>query len=250
MTIFMSRDGNGENLCLLHGFTQTHESWQTLRESLNRTYKTIAPDLPGHGKSANGTLSVSEIADEIVSAVNEPTVFVGYSFGARIALHIALQHPALTRALVLVSATAGLEDPKIRQDRLRSDQALAERIVAIGVEAFVDEWLAQELFATLTPQNNQRSIRLSNTVDGLAESLRHAGTGSQESLWERLNDIGCPTLLVVGEKDPKFVALAQRLHINLIRSELVVLNSGHSVHLERPQEFLELLDDFLGRLHR
>lgn len=250
MTIFMSYSGDGNNLCLLHGFTQTHKSWEILRTTLDKTNTTIAPDLPGHGDSLDGAISISQMADQIVMAITKPTVFVGYSFGARLALHIALQHPAQTRALVLVSATAGIEDAKTRQDRVRADESLAQRIIEIGVEAFVDEWLSRDLFASLTPQNNQRSLRLNNTAEGLAASLRYAGTGCQESLWEKLGEIKCPTLILAGEKDAKFLALAHRLHAEIEQSELHILDARHSVHIERPQEFQNLLVDFLERLER
>ena len=250
MTIFMSRDGVGDSLCFLHGFTQTHASWDTHRDFFRLTYTTLAPDLPGHGRSLDGAVSIAQMADQLAVAIEEPTVLVGYSFGARLALHVALQHPDHVRGLVLVSATAGIEDLHSRQERVLADEALAERALQIGIEAFIDEWLSRELFASLTPDNNQRSLRCENTALGLAQSLRFAGTGAQESLWDQLDQITCPTLVIAGQHDAKFVAIAQRLHKQIPQSELHILEAGHSVPIERPEAFLTLLKTFLDRLER
>lgn len=250
MTIFMSRDGVGDNLCFLHGFTQTHASWDTHRNFFRLTHTTLAPDLPGHGRSLDGERSMTQMADELATAVKEPTVFIGYSFGARLALHMALQHPDHVRALILVSATAGIEDLHSRQERVLADEALAARALHIGIEAFIDEWLSRELFASLTPNNDQRSLRCENTALGLAQSLRFAGTGAQESLWDQLDQITCPTLIIAGREDAKFVGIAQRLHQQISQSDLHILEAGHSVHIEQPEEFLSLLKTFLDRLER
>jgi len=250
MTIFMSRDRVGDSLCFLHGFTQTHASWDTHRDFFRLTHATLAPDLPGHGRSLDGAVSMAQMADQLAVAIEEPTILIGYSFGARLALHIALQHPDHVRGLVLVSATAGIEDLRSRQERVLADEALAERALQIGIEAFIDEWLSRELFASLTPNNNQRSLRCGNTALGLAQSLRFAGTGAQESLWDQLDQITCPTLVIAGQHDAKFVAIAQRLHEQIPQSELHILEAGHSVHIERPEAFLTLLKTFLDRLER
>ncbi|MSO31194.1 MAG: alpha/beta fold hydrolase [Ilumatobacteraceae bacterium] len=250
MTIFMSRDGVGDSLCFLHGFTQTHTSWDYHRDFFRQSNTTLAPDLPGHGRSPDGAMSMTQMADELAIAIKEPTVLVGYSFGARLALHTALQHPDQVRALVLVSATAGIEDLHSRQERVLADEALAARALQIGVEAFIDEWLSRDLFASLTPSNNQRSLRCENTALGLAQSLRFAGTGAQESLWDQLDQITSPTLVVAGQHDAKFVAIAQRLHQRISQSELHILEAGHSVHIEQPKAFLTLLKTFLDRLER
>src|SRR5690606_19116726 len=119
--------------------------------------------------------------------------------------------PDAVRGLVLVSATGGIDDDAERTARRRSDDALADRIEAIGVDAFLDEWLAQPLFATLDEAAAGREERRANTAAGLASSLRLAGSGTQMPLWDRLRTLDVPTLVVAGALDPKFVALGERL---------------------------------------
>jgi 2-succinyl-6-hydroxy-2,4-cyclohexadiene-1-carboxylate synthase len=152
-----------------------------------------------------------------------------------VALHAALGYPEQVERLVLIGATAGIDDDAERAERLDADRRLADHIEAVGVETFIDEWLANPLFAGLTTTTAGREDRLRNSAAGLAASLRATGTGTQAPLWDRLEEITCPALVLVGERDAKFTALGQRLVDRLPTAELTVIPAaGHSVHLEQP----------------
>ena len=90
--------------------------------------------------------------------------YVGYSMGGRVSLHAALAHPDAVERLVLIGATAGIDDPDERAARREADDRLADHIEAVGVPAFIDEWLANPLFAGLTEATALRSDRLRNTA--------------------------------------------------------------------------------------
>ena len=78
--------------------------------------------------------------------------------------------------------------------------------------------------------------RLRNRPAGLARALRGLGTGALPSLWERLPEIQMPVVLVVGERDQKFRAIATEMASRLGRAEVVVVpGAGHAVHLEAPE---------------
>ena len=163
-------------------------------------------------------------------------------------LHTALQHPEKVTALVLVSGTAGLDSEQEREARFASDTALANHIEEVGVEQFLTEWLANPLFAGLSEESQQLSDRLRNTAQGLANSLRYAGTGTQQPLWDSLHTLSMPVLIMAGEQDQKFVDLARRMHSLIPHSQLEIISgAGHTVHLENPTEFLQVLQDFLSR---
>ena len=68
---------------------------------------------------------------------------IGYSMGGRVALAFCVAHPARVASALLVGASAGIRDPQQRMDRVRDDEALAERIEREGVEAFVEFWISQ-----------------------------------------------------------------------------------------------------------
>jgi 2-succinyl-6-hydroxy-2,4-cyclohexadiene-1-carboxylate synthase len=151
--------------------------------------------------------------------------------------------------LVLVSGTAGFDDSLERQNRVISDEHLATRITQIGVPAFIDEWLSLPLFAGLTPMTNQREMRLRNTATALASSLRLCGAGKQQPTWSRLNELTMPVLVIAGQTDTKFVELANRMADSIgINAHLeIIANSGHTPHLEQPEQFLKVLQSFLQR---
>jgi 2-succinyl-6-hydroxy-2,4-cyclohexadiene-1-carboxylate synthase len=198
--------------------------------------ETVAVDLPGHGDATAAADADLWASAEHLVDVGGPATYVGYSMGGRVALHAALRHPDAVRALVLIGATAGIDDDAERAARRAADERLAQRLEAIGVENFVDEWLANPLFAGLTPETSLRADRLRNTATGLASSLRSTGTGTQQPLWDRLGSITTPTLVLAGEHDTKFRELGARLAAALPAARLeVVPRAGHTVHLEQPE---------------
>jgi 2-succinyl-6-hydroxy-2,4-cyclohexadiene-1-carboxylate synthase len=146
--------------------------------------------------------------------------------------------------LVLVGASPGLADAAERAARANDDAALADRIETIGLEAFVREWSAQPLFAGMPRgvADVAMADRMRNTATGLAAALRGLGTGVMPPLWDRLAELAVPVDLVVGERDEKFRAIAERMEAALPDARLhVVPGAGHAVHLEAPDAVTELL---------
>lgn len=228
-----------EDVVLLHGFTQTGASWAPVARALGERYRAVAPDLRGHGRASElRPVSFDAVAGDLDGIVPAAGVeMAGYSMGGRIALDYALRRPERVRRLVLVGASPGLADPVQRAVRRRADAELAERIEAIGVEAFAREWGAQPLFSGQPPAVAAAvaTDRRRNTAPGLAAALRGLGTGAMEPLWSRLPALEIPVVLVTGECDEKFRAIAARMATALPRAELVVVpGAGHATHLERP----------------
>lgn len=234
-------------VALVHGFTQTSASWNRfvphLRAALDRlgsevTHPIVAVDAPGHGSRRDVQLDLVDGAEaigaEVMGSVG-PAVYVGYSMGGRLALHLALARPDRLLGLVLIGATGGIDDPVERAARRRADGDLATSIERDGVDAFLDRWLAQPLFAGLEPAPDDLAARRTNTAAGLAASLRLAGTGSQEPLWDQLGRITVPTLILAGEHDQKFTELGERLAASIGDARLAVVpDAGHAAHLEAP----------------
>jgi 2-succinyl-6-hydroxy-2,4-cyclohexadiene-1-carboxylate synthase len=83
--------------------------------------------------------------------------------------------------------------------------------------------------------------RMRNTASGLAAALRGLGTGVMPSLWDRLGELAMPVELVVGERDVKFRAIAERMEAALPDARLhVVAGAGHAVQLEAPEAVAEV----------
>jgi 2-succinyl-6-hydroxy-2,4-cyclohexadiene-1-carboxylate synthase len=245
-------DAGPARLILAHGFTQTARSWATFEPLLQAELpnsELLAVDLPGHGDAPPpADLDLWASARRLVAVGGTGSTYVGYSMGGRVALHAAIEAPNAVRRLVLIGATAGIDDPAERQVRRNADEQLADHIEEVGVPAFVDEWLTNPLFAGLTERTAFRSDRLRNTAAGLAASLRSTGTGTQTPLWDRLGEVECPVLVLVGEHDAKFTDLGRRLVDGLRAAELVVVaDAGHSVHLEQPETTAAAIASWLTR---
>lgn len=231
---------------LVHGFTQTNRSWQPLLPRLTAGRQVATVDAPGHGRSPLDGVDLADGARLLGDAGGE-AAYVGYSMGGRLALHLALAEARLVRRLVLIGATAGIDEDHEREARRAADEALAEDLEREGLDPFLNRWLASPLFATLSEEDAGLDDRRRNTVAGLAASLRRMGTGTQEPLWDRLSQLHMPALLVAGERDEKFTATAYRLATAWGGDARVaiVAGAGHACHLERPDAFCDLVIPFL-----
>ena len=249
----------------LHGFTGSTATMWPLVRPLTETRRVAVVDLPGHGRSTitndAHAFGFEHTVDAVAAAIDRhhlgPAHVVGYSMGGRVALGLAVRYPGHVASLSLIGASPGLSDPVERAARRRSDDELADDLLEDGLTAFVDRWMASPLFASQVRLGadvlaDARTQRLANDPDGLAGSLRGAGTGAQPSYWHDLAGIAAPVLLVVGDEDPKFRAIAMRMAAGLVRSAIeVVPGAGHAAHLENPDHvraaITELVDEVDGR---
>jgi len=248
MTLATQTKGSGRRLVLAHGFTQNRDCWGPFGDDLATDHEVVAVDLPGHGSTppAHDAADLPTAADLLVDA-GGPATYIGYSMGGRVVLHAALRHPAAVTAVVLIGATAGIDDPAGRQARRDADDALAGELVDGGLEPFLDRWLAGPLFAGLDDDAACRHARLANRVEGLAASLRHCGTGTQAPLWDRLPTMQTPTLVLVGGDDAKFTKLGTRLVEALPAATMRVIAGTHAVHLEQPDRAAAAVRAFVNR---
>jgi 2-succinyl-6-hydroxy-2,4-cyclohexadiene-1-carboxylate synthase len=252
--------GSSTPVLLLHGFTGRGRNWLPL---LHPSPFTLHPspfivDLIGHGAtdapddSARYKMefAAADLATLILDLTTPPIHLLGYSMGGRLALYLAWRYPHLFRSLVLESSSPGLATEAERQARRSSDEQLAQRIERDGIAPFVDYWEQIPLFASQAqlPETQRlalREQRLHNNPVGLANSLRGMGTGAQPSLWEHLPEIDLPILLLAGELDNKFAAIAGQMAQQLPQAELVIVpEAGHTIHLERPQTYTTHLAAF------
>jgi len=246
----------------LHGFTGSSDLWFPVLKELDGVCDPITINLVGHGSDepsedvADYTMDaqidrIRSIADTVKL---EKFVLAGYSMGARIALHFAVKYPDRLSGLILESGTAGIEDPAAREHRKKSDKELAKFIETEGVETFVNKWMNLPLFASQSrlPEETYSDIKkqkLNNSKIALANTLRAAGTGQMQPLWDYLPQLSIPVLLITGEIDEKFTDLNVRMAREFPNCKhAIVEDVGHTVHLEDPQQYAKLIADFIRTL--
>jgi 2-succinyl-6-hydroxy-2,4-cyclohexadiene-1-carboxylate synthase len=233
-------------LVLAHGFTQNRHCWGTFLERLGDQRELKPVDLAGHG-----TVPPARDLPEAAFRLGRDGgwgAYLGYSLGGRVALHLALAQPELMTALVLIGAHPGLEDPDERAARAGVDDAKAVHLFEVGLPAFLDEWLAQPLFASLDAEHDQRDERLTNDPMALARTLRNLSTGRQMPLWDRLPALSMPVLYLAGEDDDAYVHLGREAVAAIgdnARLETVP-QAGHAAHLEQPDFVAQRVRAFLA----
>ncbi|MFQ5558223.1 MAG: alpha/beta fold hydrolase [Acidimicrobiales bacterium] len=253
-------EGDGPPVLVLHGFTGSAAAMEPLTEPIARSHRLIAPDMVGHGESASPThlarYTVAAMGHQVLTIADalECRTFhlVGYSMGGRVALWVGCTAPERLRSLSLIGATAGIADEAGRADRRAGDEARADSIES-DLVTFVDEWMANPLFAGQRTLGEgflarSRAQRLASDARGLANSLRGGGTGAMIPLHDRLHHCAVPTLLVVGEHDARFRAVAEDLDRVLPTSSVAVVpGAGHATHLEAAEATAARVLDHISR---
>ena len=228
-----------ETIVMLHGFGGTHRAWDGVVAALDpERYLPLALDLPGHGAAADHErpITFADCVAQVLALAPERFVLCGYSLGGRIALHVALAAPARVSRLVLVSCSAGVEDAGERAGRRAADKQLARQLEQDPFEEFIERWRAQPLFAADPPEVGRlaRADQRRNQPNALAAVLRGIGTGEMPPFWGRLEELAMPTVVVVGDRDAKFLELGHRMVGMISSATLVKLPGGHDLPRENP----------------
>lgn len=245
------------SVVFIHGFMGSSADWEEVAVRLAPRLHIVAVDLPGHGRSAHSGGAVSMGA--IVRPLEETLEFlkigrcgvIGYSFGGRVAMHLALRQPERCEWLVLESASPGISAPGERAARIASDERWAARLEEGLSDALLREWYRQPVFRSLDARpdlvNRLLAMRQSSDARALAAVLRGAGTGRQQPLWNELESLSMPVLSIAGALDAAYVQTANAIGSLVPRGRTAIVpEAGHTVHLEQPEAFAALVAGFFG----
>lgn len=227
-------------LVAVPGFTQSASAWRGVAAAAP-DLDIVALDVPEAPTFAGTAAAIAEFGGE--------AIYVGYSMGGRLCLETAIQRPDLVEGLVLVSATPGIADDAERAARLVADRALADHVREIGVEAFLAEWLAQPMFASLPTDAAQIAERAAaHSVESLVHQLVDLGQGAQEPRWDALPDLDVPVMVLTGDADAKYDAIGEAMFAAIPDCLRLTLAGGHALPLEAPAAVADALMTFVHDL--
>ncbi len=241
--------GEGPPIVLVHGLGGSLHLWYAVMESLSLHHHIVALDLRASGLSeaGRGTLSIPSWARDVaalVGALELPAVtLVGHSLGTLIAQQVALDHPEVVDNLVLVGGISWFEPPAKEQYLKR-----AELVEGEGMDAIVDDWLQGAIAPRNRATNPQlvgllRDLFLRNDPGSYAKACRALATAASI----QREDIGQPTLLMVGDHDRSTpIAMTEELHREIPVSRVhVIANAAHWAPLEQPDDITAAILEFL-----
>jgi 2-succinyl-6-hydroxy-2,4-cyclohexadiene-1-carboxylate synthase len=226
------------------GFMQREDSWLEVAGAVSERYPAFIVDFD--------TWTFEQRLAEIQHDAAPGTVLCGYSMGGRLALHAALRDPGRYAALVTIGASAGIEDAGERAARREADDLLAAWIEANPIDAVVERWERNPVFASQSDGlvEMQREGRLRHDPHRLAVLLRSAGQGALEPVWDRLAELTMPVLALAGEHDDAYVGAGMRLAELSGGRFAAIPAAGHAAHLEAPRAtasaVLDALDEHFG----
>ena len=213
-------------LVCLHGFLGSSQDWEGL--------ECVAIALP-YG------LDLDAMCLWLFENLKEKNILrctlLGYSMGGRIALRFAILFPEFVEKLILVSTSPGLDDEGARLHRWESDLLLASRMREMTVSEFLKEWYQNPIFNGFF-----REEIVQTDISILSETLLMMSPGRVTSSWSHLSSLQMPVVVIVGEKDQKYIKIAQRMCGMIQNVSLrIVANVGHSLHLEDHLGFISIV---------
>jgi len=120
------------------------------------------------------------------------------------------------------------------------------------MDAFVEQWYQLELFRSLQTQpellDSIKVRRKKNDPRWAAKIIRELSPGRQPSLWDRLDSLPMPTLLLAGALDPTYTTMVTQMGQKIAQATIeIVPDAGHNIHLEQPETFSRIMRSFLHR---
>lgn len=253
MQLNYERQGSGEPVILIHGLFGDLDNLKSISRSLADSYTVVNLDVRNHGQSPHcDEMSYAAMAQDVITIADEEGFdkfhLLGHSMGGKIAMEIALRYPSRVRSLIVADIAPVAYDARhssildalcsIDVDNLSSrqeaDDQLAKSIETKGVRQF--------LLKNLRKDNDNWFWRFN--LKGLqANYSTLIGEPTSEGQYTG------PVLFIRGEKSDYVTtdhrdAIAQRFPSARPQT---IKGTGHWLHAEKPQEFNQLVGDFLGQ---
>lgn len=245
-------EGEGPWLTMSHSLACNLHMWDEEAKRLSQRYKVLRYDTRGHGQSGApaGAYTLEMLADDLHSLLQalgiKSTHFVGLSMGGMIGQTFALKYPGMFTSLALCDTTSSYPAAAagVWVERIKTVEAQGMEPLVVPT---LERWFTAP-FRKARPDVVEKVAAMIRTTPGTGYiGCCHAIP--KINLTARLNEIRCPSVVIVGKDDPGTpVAMAEDIHHALPGSKLVVIPSAaHLANLEQPDAFNRALSDFVDQ---
>ena len=240
--------GRGPAVVLSHGYSATRRMWAGQHQAFSDRYRIVSWDMRGHGQTESPAdparysldLTVADQKALLDHLGIRRAVIGGLSLGGYVSLAFHLAHPEMVQALVICDAGPGYRNAEARAKWNERAHARAAEFEARGLDVL---------------SKRSREMREAMGHHASAQGLAHAARGMLAQQDARVIDglpsIRVPTLVIVGDRDERFIAPCEYIAKKIAGARLeVIRDAGHSTNLDQPDQFNRVLADFLDSLPR
>lgn len=252
MKLFYRELGQGQPIVILHGVFGSSDNWLTQARMFSSQYRVLSLDLRNHGQSPHDSAfdyqsMVSDLEEFMDDLGLENSIVIGHSMGGKVAMNFAVAHPDKLDKLIIVDISPrpynlehyviidGLKSVAIDKitSRNEADDALSKFVPEADVRQFLLKNLQRKPEGGFTWKINLPVI--DKNLSKIGFDLQHEGKFEK------------PTLFIRGGRS-KYVNDEDMLRIKEVfpLAELATLDTGHWVQAEKPQEFVDTVQQWLN----
>ncbi len=239
---------------MLHGLFGEGENLRGIARGLEQHFSCVLVDLPNHGDSPHiDSIDYPDMADAVARTMRDaepsasPAFVLGHSMGGKVAMHLALRHPDLVRALVVLDIAPRRYEP--------SHTELIDALDALPLDSISNRTEADRALADAIPAAAVRSFLLKNLVrgeSGLRWKLNvHGVKESYPAIlsWDADGTYTGPALFIGGTRSdylrPERDCPVITTHFPEADIEMIE-GAGHWIHADRQDEVVERVRAFLS----
>ena len=242
--------GEGDDLLLIHGVGSNKESWDTVAEELESSYRVIRYDLRGHGRSEKvaGPYSMNQFCKDAVGILDslavEKASVIGFSLGGLIAQSLLLNFPHRIERAVLVSTTANRSQDESEAARDRANR-LQRGEQGGHIDTALKRWFTDE-FRLNNPRIIESIIQRGAANDPACYAAAYQVLAKSD-FGDQLYRISTPTLVITGEHDVNSTAAMANFMASTIPGASLEIYEGlkHGLLAECPQRLAGSIKQFL-----
>lgn len=250
--------GEGQPVLLLHGWSMSTAVWQLQLEQLAASYRLIAPDLRGHGRSSSQFLTYDfpDFSSDLCALCEQrelsDVIVVGWSMGGQIAIHAAEKLSPYSAGMVLVATTpcftASPEFPYgLGSGESHGMKVKVQRNLRRALDGFHSQLFAPGELASTNITEAIRTLLSEVSLPDQQAALQALEALISSDLRTKLKDITMPVLVMNGEYDRICLPLASQYlqeHISGA-GQHIFAGCGHAPFLTRSTEFNTELSRFI-----